>query len=100
MAAFQELSQRDCENVLGRNHYGRLACFSPSRDESYAVPISYDYQDGAIYFGSLEGQKLAFMREHPRGICLLVDEVDNERSWSSIVVVGDFEELGGAERLA
>lgn len=100
MAAFQELSRTECENILTRNYYGRLACYSPSQDETYAVPISYDYHDGSLYIGSLEGQKLAYMREHPHGICLLVDEVDNEQSWSSVLAIGDFEEVVGPERLA
>ena len=99
MPDFQQLSQSECENILTRNSYGRLASYSPSRGETYAIPISYNYENGSLYFGSLEGQKLAFMREHPHGICLLVDEVDNERSWSSVLAVGDFDEVTGSEGL-
>ncbi len=100
MAEFQQLSTNDCQNILERNYFGRLACYSPSKGEAYVVPISYDYRDGSLYFCSREGQKLAYMRENPRGICLLVDEVDNEQSWSSVLATGYFEELAGSERLA
>ncbi len=100
MAEFQELSRGECEAILTRNYYGRLACYSPSQDESYAIPLTYDYQNGTLYFATLEGQTLAYLREHPRGVCLEVDEVDTEQSWASVVAVGDVEEIADPERLA
>lgn len=100
MASGEELSRVQCEEILRRNSYGRLTCYSPAADECYAVPMSYDFIDGTLYFVTLEGQKLRHLREHPHGVCLLVDEVDNEQSWSSVVATGNAEELAGTERLA
>jgi nitroimidazol reductase NimA-like FMN-containing flavoprotein (pyridoxamine 5'-phosphate oxidase superfamily) len=94
----QELSWPDAERILARNHYGRLACYSPSRDSSYIVPMSYTDHDGSIYIGTLAGQKLEFLREHPQGVCFEIDEITNDQTWLSVVATGVFVELHGAER--
>lgn len=94
----RELTRQDAERILARNHYGRLACFSPKRDSSYIVPMSYVYHDGSIYLGTLAGQKLEFLREHPRGVCFEVDEITNDQTWLSVVATGTFEEIEGQER--
>jgi nitroimidazol reductase NimA-like FMN-containing flavoprotein (pyridoxamine 5'-phosphate oxidase superfamily) len=94
----QELTQQDAERILARNHHGRLACFSPSQDSSYVVPLSYAYHDGSIYFATLPGRKLDFLREHPRGVCFEVDEITNEQTWLSVVATGTFVEVQGEER--
>ena len=94
----EQLSREDGERILARNHYGRLACYSPSRDTSYIVPMSYAYRDGSIYLGSLAGQKLEFLREHPAGVCFEVDEITNDQTWLSAIVTGTFVEVEGPER--
>jgi len=96
----EALSTEEAEALLTRHQVGRLGCFSPSRNRAYVVPISYVYKQGALYFISLEGQKVRFLREHPAGICLEVDEVDDVRNWTSVVVTGHFEELTGEDRKA
>ncbi|HEY8695489.1 MAG TPA: pyridoxamine 5'-phosphate oxidase family protein [Chloroflexota bacterium] len=94
----QELTRQDAERILERNHHGRLACYSPSHDTSYVVPISYSYHDGSIYLALLAGQKLDFLREHPRGVCFEVDEITNDETWLSVIATGVFAEIGGPER--
>ena len=94
----EELTRQDAERILERNHRGRLACYSPSRDISYVVPISYDYHDGSIYLAMIAGQTLDFLREHPRGICFEVDEITNDETWLSVIATGGFVEIGGTER--
>lgn len=94
----QQLTEHDGERILARNHYGRLACYSPSQDKAYIVPMSYAYHDGSIYFGTLAGQKLTFLREHPEGISFEVDEITNDQTWLSVIATGTFFELDGAER--
>ena len=94
----RDLTREAGERILARNHLGRLACFSPSRDASYIVPISYVFHDGSIYLGTLPGQKLDYLREHPHNVCLEVDEITNDQTWLSVVVTGDFVELHGEER--
>jgi len=92
-----ELRQDACEALLARNTFGRLGCYSPSEDQVYVVPISYCFHDGAIFFSSITGEKVEYLRAHPRGICLEVDDVDDGLNWSSVIVRGDFEELQGGD---
>ena len=94
----RELTWQDAEHILARNHYGRLACYSPSRETSYIAPMSYAYHDGSIYLGTLRGQKLEFLREHPQGVCFEVDEVTNDQTWLSVIATGTFVEIEGPER--
>lgn len=94
----KELTWQDAERVLARNHFGRLACYSPSHDASYITPMSYTFHNGSIYLGMLPGQKLDFLREHPQGVCFEVDEIYRTDTWFSVIGTGIFVELKGRER--
>ena len=98
--AMFELSREACDAVLARNTVGRLGCYSPEEQQVYVVPVSYDYHDGSIIFGSIPGEKVNYLRAHPRGVCFEVDEVDDALHWSSVIVRGEFEELRAEQRLA
>ncbi|HVA23923.1 MAG TPA: pyridoxamine 5'-phosphate oxidase family protein, partial [Chloroflexota bacterium] len=91
-AAVEVLARED----RGRG-YGRLGCFSPSRDEVYVVPVSYRFQDSTAYFACLPGQTLDYLRAHPAGVCLEVDDIDDESDWVSVIATGRVEELSGME---
>lgn len=93
-----ELRRDTCDAVLARNTIGRLGCYSAPDQQVYVVPVSYDYHDGSIFFGSINGDKIEFLRGHPHGVCFEVDEVDDALNWTSIIVRGSFEELRGRER--
>lgn len=93
-----ELRGDACEALLSRNSIGRLGCYSPADHQVYIVPVSYGYHDGSIFFGSTNGDKIEFLRAHPKGVCFEVDDIDNALNWSSVIVHGDFEELHGRER--
>jgi nitroimidazol reductase NimA-like FMN-containing flavoprotein (pyridoxamine 5'-phosphate oxidase superfamily) len=95
-----ELRRDACEALLARNSIGRLGCYSPADQQVYVVPVSYDYHDGAIFFSSINGEKVEYLRAHPQGICFEVDEVDDALNWVSVIVRGDFDELKGKERQA
>ncbi|MBV8348687.1 MAG: pyridoxamine 5'-phosphate oxidase family protein [Mycolicibacterium sp.] len=95
----ENLKARACEELLRRNEIGRLACFSPRPDETYIVPISIRYHDGAIHFACLPGQKLEYLREHPTGVCFEVEEVDGRGGWCSVVVIGTVTAPSGWEHL-
>lgn len=94
----EKLTHQDGERILERNHLGRLACYSPSHDTSYIVPVTYAYHGGSIYLAMLPGQKLNFLREHPQGVSFEVDEITNDETWLSVIATGVFEEIGGPER--
>ena len=87
-SAVDILTREACAAVLHRNDVGRLGCFSPEADESYIVPISYEYRDGNVYFACLPGQKLQYLRQHPRGVCFEVEEIDEADQWTTVVVSG------------
>src|SRR5581483_11810141 len=77
------LSEQECCEVLERQGLGRLACYSPSQDESYIVPVAYMHHPGAIYLALVPGQKLRYLDEHPHGVCLEVEEVDANEDWKT-----------------
>jgi|SRR5687767_1876209 len=87
-----ELNEDECGEVLERSSLGRLAC---SRfDQPYIVPIhfAFDAERRCLYAFSTIGQKIDWMRENPK-ICLEVDDVSDKNHWTSVVVVGWYEEI-------
>ncbi len=94
-----ELRRDACEALLARTSIGRLGCYSSLEQQVYVVPISYDFHDGDVYFSSIGGDKIDYLRSHPHGICLEVDEIDDGLNWSSVIVRGNYEELEGGDRV-
>ena len=87
-----ELSLDECAEVLGENHLGRLGC---SRyDQPYIVPIyfSFDGERNCLYAFSTIGQKIEWMRENPK-VCLEVDEIGDTSHWTTVLVIGRYEEI-------
>jgi uncharacterized protein len=86
----QEITAAECYAKLASSGLGRLAC---ARDnQPYVVPIYFAVDGDALYAFSLPGQKIDWMRENPR-VCLETDAVKSGEDWSSVVVVGRYEEL-------
>ncbi len=87
-----ELTPEECTEVLERVHLGRLAC--ARSDQPYIVPIhfSFDAERRCIYSFATIGQKVRWMRENPK-VCLEVDEIVDKNQWTSIVVIGRYEEI-------
>lgn len=86
----EELSFKDCHAALATAHFGRLGCVRD--DQPYVVPTSFVVSDGYVYSFSLPGQKLSFMRDNPR-VCLQIDSVAAADDWTSVIVLGRYEEL-------
>jgi nitroimidazol reductase NimA-like FMN-containing flavoprotein (pyridoxamine 5'-phosphate oxidase superfamily) len=88
------LSRHKCEEILERNGIGRLGCFSPEHDEVYVIPVAYVYEHGAAWLELIPGQKLDYLKEHPNGVCLEVEEVDRESigaaTWRTVIATGHF----------
>lgn len=84
------LGEEECFGVLARMGVGRLAC---ARDnQPYVVPAYFAVSGHAIYSFALPGQKIRWMRENPK-ICLEVDEVTARDDWTSVIVMGRYQEL-------
>ena len=84
------LSEAEARNLMAGGKIGRLGCVD--KGEPYVVPINYLFEDGSIYSHSLPGRKIEALRAHPRA-CLLVDEIENDFKWRSVIAHGDFEEI-------
>ena len=70
----QALSQEACAQVLRRGTSGVLA-LSGNDGYPYALPISYVYQDGALYFHCAKaGHKLEAIRRCPKASFCVIDQ--------------------------
>ncbi len=87
-----KLTSGEIENLLHQQFIGHLGC--QDKDTVYVVPVSYAYDEGNIYCHSLEGQKVAMMRNNPK-VCFQVDEMKDMANWKSVITWGNFEEIDG-----
>lgn len=70
----QQLSQEESIGILRRATAGALALLGDD-DYPYAVPISYVYADGKIYFHSaLAGHKVDAIRRHGKASFCVIDK--------------------------
>ena len=90
--------------AMKRCQSGVLACLGDD-DYPYAVPLSFVYLDGKIYFHSAkEGHKLDAIAKHPQVSFAVVDEdriVSEEYTacFRSVIAFGKARIAGGEERL-
>ncbi len=85
-----DLSTEECRAALARSTFGRLACSHDN--QPYIVPVHFAVDDGDVYLFSMPGQKIDWMRENPR-VCLELDSIHLQSDWTTVVVVGRYEEL-------
>ncbi len=90
----REMTPAECATVLSSARVGRLACVNDNRP--YVVPIYFAFADHHLYSFSMEGKKVAWMRQNPQ-VCLQVDSMRN-REWRSVIVYGCYEELPDNEQ--
>ena len=63
-----------------------------ARNQPYIVPIYFAYESDRLYGFATPGQKVEWMRSNPL-VCVEIDEVLSHFHWSSVVVLGRYEEL-------
>jgi uncharacterized protein len=86
----QELTAKECGEILAHTSIGRLGC---SRDDQpYVVPIYFAYEPDHLYGFATEGQKIEWMRMNPK-VCVEVDEITDHFQWRSVVLHGRYREL-------
>jgi nitroimidazol reductase NimA-like FMN-containing flavoprotein (pyridoxamine 5'-phosphate oxidase superfamily) len=96
----QQLTEAECEQVLLRNTAGVLAVLGDD-DYPYAVPISYYYEKGKLYFHcALTGHKLDALQKHAQCSYCVIDqnEVIPERfttHFRSVIAFGKAKLLQG-----
>jgi uncharacterized protein len=86
----REMSGEECRDLLARVEYGRLA--TVSQNQPYIVPIYFAYEREYLYGFTTLGRKVEWMRANPL-VCVEVDDVMSHFHWSSVVVLGRYEEL-------
>lgn len=86
----EHLSEDECRALLAGGRVAHLACAHGS--QPYVVPITYAFDDDALYAFSMQGKKVDWMRANP-AVCVLVAEHGPDQNWKSVVVDGRFEEL-------
>lgn len=85
-----QLSREQCLNFLKEIKFGRLACV---RDKQpYVVPIYFISDEKHIYGFTTLGQKIRWMRDNPL-VCVETDQVIDHQNWTSVVVLGKYQEL-------
>ena len=81
----RSLSLEECANLLSSGKFGRLCLCS--KDQPYAVPMSYVFSDGVIYLHSRGGgKKVEFAAANPQ-VCFEVDSLEEDK-WSSVIAYG------------
>ena len=86
----REMSRQECQELLGRIGFGRLAC--SRENQPYIVPIDFASEPDHLYGFATVGQKIEWMRSNPL-VCVEVDEVRSHIDWASVVVLGRYEEF-------
>ena len=70
----QALSQEDCHTILDRGTSGVLA-LSGDEGYPYAVPLSYVYEGGKLYFHSAQaGHKIDAIRRNSKASFCVIDQ--------------------------
>ena len=83
-----EMTRDECRDLVTRLGFGRLAC--AHQNQPYIVPIYFAYEPDHLYGFTTLGRKVEWMRSNPL-VCVEVDEVLSHFRWSSVVVLGRYE---------
>lgn len=83
--------------MLARATIARLACVHDA--EPYVVPVHVAFDGYHLYGLSAVGRKIEAMRARAR-VCVEIDEIHDPGSWTSVLVFGDYEELGRSDEPA
>ncbi len=86
----EELSRQACLDLLSRTRLGRLGCCQGT--QPYVVPFYFARDNDCIYSFSMVGKKIEWMRANPL-VCVEADEVVSPHNWTSVIVLGTYEEL-------
>jgi len=87
------LDRRECEEILARNHVGRLAYTRENRVD--IEPLHYVHHDGWLYGRTSQGHKMDAMGYTWSPVAFEVDEIEEIFRWRSVVVHGGFYTIPG-----
>jgi len=86
----RNLERQECLEFLKQIGFGRLGC--ANYNQPYVVPIYFAYESEQLFGFSTKGQKIGWMQENPL-VCVLADDIKSEHEWTSVLVMGRYEEL-------
>jgi uncharacterized protein len=86
----EELKRKAAMDFLAGSRLGHLAC--ANNGQPYITPCYFAYHDQYIYSFATVGQKIEWLRTNPLA-CLQVDEIKSFQEWTSVIVLGRYEEL-------
>ena len=93
----QNLNKKECCELLERLGFGRLGC--ARKNQLYVVPIYFAYEPHRLFGFSTVGQMIEWMRTNPL-VCVEADEVVAHDNWTSVLVLGRYEELSNGPEYA
>ncbi len=96
MLKITDINQLEARDLLKRNGFGHLGCARD--DQPYVVPMHYCFDGESAYFFTTAGMKTEWLDINPQ-VCLQVDQIESERRWQSVVMIGRAERLTTAESI-
>lgn len=96
MIQVEDMNDRDSIDLLQRVGYGHLGLVNDTHP--YVVPISYAFDEPHIYIFTTEGHKTEIIESNPE-VCLQVEDVTDERTWQSVIVLGNAVQLTDKEEI-
>jgi nitroimidazol reductase NimA-like FMN-containing flavoprotein (pyridoxamine 5'-phosphate oxidase superfamily) len=88
-----EMGEKAARAFLASHNLGRLSC--SLNDQPYVTPVHYLFAGENLYLHSLPGRKIDILRANPAA-CLLVDSIEDDYHWRSVLALGQYEELTDA----
>jgi uncharacterized protein len=83
---FRSLDRAEIDEILSRNHVGRIAFAKGNQVD--IVPVHYVYRDDWIYGRTAPGGRIEEAGEHWWPVAFEVDELGDLFDWRSVVVRG------------
>jgi nitroimidazol reductase NimA-like FMN-containing flavoprotein (pyridoxamine 5'-phosphate oxidase superfamily) len=87
---FHELSRDESQEILARNHFGRIAY--TFHDRVGIEPIGYVFAHDRLYLRTQHGSKLETLAHHP-WVAFEIDEIEGAFDWRSVIVHGTVKQL-------
>ena len=100
----QQLTKSECDAILSKTTSGTLALLGDN-GYPYAVPISYVYADGKLYFHSAKtGHKVDAIRQHDKASFCVVAADDVRPSefttyFRSVIALGKIQIIDSEEEM-
>jgi uncharacterized protein len=91
-----QLNPQEIEEMLKNNKIGRIGC--NDGEKTYVVPVSYVYENSALFCHSKDGMKIEMMRRNP-AVCFEIDEIIDDNHWRCVIAWGVYDELTDDEEV-